>query len=244
VSAVAATSVRRTASHAVTVAAIVALTPRMRRLTLAGPSLAGLDVTPAQDIELVLPDGYGHQVKRRYTIRSARPSRAELDVDLLLHPHGPGGRWASTVAVGDELMFFGPRGHLELRSAGWHLFIADEAGLPAVASILESLPAGERAVVLAEVGDGSDRVPLVRPAAETDLRWLIRAGRPPGTVTLFERELDGLHAAAPAGRAYLLGESRAMVALRPHIVALGIPGDHSYVKGYWNLGRGAALIPS
>ena len=34
-----------------------------------------------------------------------------------------------------------------------------------------------------------------------------------------------------------------MVALRPAIEALGIAADRTYVKGYWNLGRGARRIP-
>ncbi len=46
------------------------------------------------------------------------------------------------------------------------------------------------------------------------------------------------------GRAYLLGESRAMVALRPSIERLGIAPDHAYVKGYWNLGRAARRVPN
>ena len=132
-------SVRRTPQHQAAVTAVGDLTPRMRRITVAGPSLVGLPSTPAQDVELVLPDGAGRRVKRRYTIRSARPDAGELDIDALVHPHGPGGQWAGTVEVGDSVELFGPRGHLELRPAAWHLFVGDEAGLPAIAALLEVL---------------------------------------------------------------------------------------------------------
>jgi NADPH-dependent ferric siderophore reductase len=227
------TSIRRTPLHPVTVTAVVAITPRMRRITVRGPSLVGLVVTPAQDVEVVLPDGQGHKVKRRYTIRRARPDVGEFDLDALIHPHGPGGRWSGAVAVADELEFYGPRGHLELRPAEWHLFIGDEAGLPAIAALVEALGAqGPSATVLAEIGEPADEVDL-GPAT---VRWLYRGDADPGEPTRFAAALAELPPRAD-GRAYLLGESRAMVALRPAIEALGLTADRSYVKGYWNRGR-------
>src|ERR1700722_7655977 len=84
------TSVRRTPLHPVTVTAVATLTPRMRRITLAADSLVGRVSAPAQDIEEVLPDGAGRRLKRHYTIRRVRPDLGELDIDALLHPHGPG----------------------------------------------------------------------------------------------------------------------------------------------------------
>jgi NADPH-dependent ferric siderophore reductase len=230
------TSIRRTPLHAVVVTGVVTLTPRLRRITVRGPSLIGLAVTPAQDVEVVLPDGMGHKVKRRYTIRYARPEVGEVDIDALIHPHGPGGRWAGAVAAGDEIEFYGPRGHLELRPAQWHLFIGDEAGLPAIAALVEALGAlGSSATVLAEVTGTTDEIDELNRGPAT-VTWLHRGDQAPGEATRF---VDALVALAPRadGRAYLLGESRAMVALRPALGALGLTADRSYVKGYWNRGR-------
>jgi NADPH-dependent ferric siderophore reductase len=235
-------TVRRTPSHSVVVTAAAPITPRMRRITLRASSLVGLTTTPAQDVELILADGSGHRAKRRYTIRYARPELGEIDIDALVHPHGIGGRWAESAAVGDELELLGPRGHLELRPADWHLFVGDEAGLPAIASLIEALD--EPATVLAEVGDRSDEIEL----GGADVTWLYRNdelhrnNEPPGGSALFANALASI-APRSNGRAYLLGESRAMVALRPAVEALAIPADRSYVKGYWNLGRGARRIP-
>jgi NADPH-dependent ferric siderophore reductase len=244
--------------HAVSVLATSALTPRLRRITLGGPSLIGLESRAAQDVELVLTDESGRRHKRRYTIRTARPQLGEIDIDALMHPHGPGGRWASAVQTGARLELLGPRGKLELRPAGWYLFVADEAGLPAVAALLEALldtgvgvaPAGlapteptepkahtePRVIVVAEVGDQSDEFPL--PGA--DVHWLHRGTHPAGSPELIAAALANL--AAPReldadGQAYLLGESRAVVALRPHLLALGLPSERIFTKGYWNLGR-------
>jgi NADPH-dependent ferric siderophore reductase len=125
------------------------LTARMVRLTLAGPSLAGLAPRPAQDVEMLLP-GDQSTVKRHYTIRHARPGAGEWDVDVLIHDAtGPGSRWAARARTGDSAELVGPRGKLELRPAAHHLFVGDEASLPAIAALSEALPpAGESTAIL------------------------------------------------------------------------------------------------
>jgi NADPH-dependent ferric siderophore reductase len=45
------------------------------------------------------------------------------------------------------------------------------------------------------------------------------------------------HALPDGARAYLLGETRAMVALRALLEHRGLPHESIFVKGYWNLGR-------
>ncbi len=72
--------------------------------------------------------------------------------------------------------------------------------------------------------------------------WLHRGDRGAGGSDLLVAALAEL-SPRPDGRAYLLGESRAMVAVRPSVEALGIPIERMYVKGYWNLGRGSRQIP-
>ncbi|MBV9592269.1 MAG: siderophore-interacting protein [Actinobacteria bacterium] len=226
----------RTPAHHTEVTRAVGLTSRMRRITLAGPTLVGLAPSPAQDIEIILGDEAGRRVKRRYTIRRARPESGQFDVDALVHPHGPGGRWAASVQPGDQVEFLGPRGRLELREAGWHLFVADEAGLPAVAALCEALGPGARTVGLIEVGDQHDEIEL----GVTSLRWLHRGKDEPGRPDRFAAALSAMTSLAPDGQAYLLGESRVVISLRPLIEALAIDPIRTYVKGYWNVGRGRA----
>jgi len=99
-------------------------------------------IRPAQDIELLLREPSGRRVKRRYTIRQARPDVGELDLDVLLHGDGPGSRWGETAAPGQTVEFQGPRGKLELRPAPAHLLVGDESALPAIAAICAALPTG------------------------------------------------------------------------------------------------------
>jgi NADPH-dependent ferric siderophore reductase len=231
--------IRRTPLHSATVTAVRDLTPRMRRVTLHSPTL--VVPRPAQDVELVLAEDTGRKVKRRYTIRHFRPDTSEFDVDALQHGHGgPGSAWAATTAPGDPVDFFGPRGRLELRAADWHLFVGDESALPAFAALIEALPGEQAAIALIEVADPSDEVALTRAAGELSVRWLHRGGSAPGTADLLARAMDELRPPPGAGHAYLLGESRAMVQLRPHLEPHGIGTDRTFLKGYWNVGRRSA----
>jgi NADPH-dependent ferric siderophore reductase len=223
--------VRRSPAHRARVVAGTSLTPRMRRVTVQADTMRGVAIRPAQDVELLLREADGRRVKRRYTIRRARPDLGELDLDFVLHGAGPGAHWGATATVGDEVEFQGPRGKLELRPAPAHLLIGDESALPAIAAICAALPPDEAATAVIEITDGTDELPVGRPTT-----WVHRGTQPPGGADLLLDAL-GEHAVDPAAHAYLLGETRAMVALRTHLESRGVAHDAIFVKGYWNLGR-------
>lgn len=220
------TVVRRTPLHAATVVDASDVTPRMRRITLHAPTMDR--PRPAQDVELVLVDGTGRKVKRRYTVTHYRDGH--FDVDALRHGDAPGATWAATTKPGDPVQFFGPRGRLELRDADWHLFVGDESALPAIAELAAAVRTPAYALI--EVGDASDELPV-----DADVRWLHRGATPPGTAELFTAALDGFSRPPGDGHAYLLGESRVVAGLRPRLQAMGLGNEQLYVKGYWNVGR-------
>src|SRR4051812_582120 len=204
----------------------------MRRISVRSDALLGVAIRPAQDVELLLREPSGRRVKRRYTIRHARPERGELDLDVLLHGDGPGARWGETAQPGDTVEFQGPRGKLELRPAPWHLLVGDESALPAIAAIAEALPATEPALAVVEVQDAAEE----QPVGTADVRWVHRGDVAPGGADLLAGALRAVR--PPAGaRAYLMGESRAMITLRALVEAAGIEHDNVFVKGYWNVGR-------
>jgi NADPH-dependent ferric siderophore reductase len=203
----------------------------MRRVTLQADSMRGVEIRPAQDVELLLREETGRRVKRRYTIRQARPDDGELDLDVVLHGAGPGANWGADAAPGDEVEFQGPRGKLELRPAHAHLLVGDESALPAIAAIAAALPEHEPAAAIIEITDATDELPVAAPTT-----WVHRGPQPAGTAALLLEAL-GDHPVDPRARAYLLGETRAMVALRAHLEERGVEHDAIFVKGYWNLGR-------
>ncbi|MYS80468.1 siderophore-interacting protein [Embleya scabrispora] len=226
------------ATHRCAVLARRHLTPRTVRLTLGGPSLLGLTPHPAQDIEILLTDTRGSRVKRRYTIRHARPQIGEWDIDAVLHPGGgPGSAWAASAQPGAPVEFVGPRGKLRLRPADGHLFVGDEASLPAIAALTEALPAGQEATAVIETASAADRVPI----AAGRLRWLERGdrlpGAPEGLLAVVTQEIQ----ARSFGQVYVLAEARATRAVRELVHSSGIRPDHVFAKGYWTADRHPAV---
>jgi len=204
----------------------------MQRVTIQADAMRGLEVKPAQDVELHLREADGRRVKRRYTIRHARPDLGELDLDVVLHGDGPGSAWGITAKPGAEIEFQGPRGKLELRPAPLHLLVGDESALPAIAVIAAALPAGEAATAIVEIHDPGEEQRLDTAAVQ----WVHRGAHAPGTPDLLLPALAEIGITGPI-RAYLLGETRSMVALRAHLEGRGVAHDSIFVKGYWNIGR-------
>jgi NADPH-dependent ferric siderophore reductase len=132
-----------------------------------------------------LPDEHRNPI-RTYTVRAVRRHLREVDVDMVVHGEvGPASRWATHAAPGDEAMLLGPNadfegdhGGVEFPASAWSrplLIAGDETAVPAIASILERLPAAARGEVVLEVPAAGDVLDLVAPPGVT-ITWLARAG--------------------------------------------------------------------
>lgn len=121
---------------------------------------------------------------RTYTVRAVRPQAREVDIVFVGHGDGgPASAWAATAAPGDEIVLIGPDELSPGRTVGidWRpgvvdtlLLAGDETAAPAIASILESLPADAKGIALIEVPADGDRLPVRAPAG-VEVRWLSRA---------------------------------------------------------------------
>lgn len=121
---------------------------------------------------------------RTYTARAVRPELREVDIDFVGHGDGgPASAWAMNAAPGDEIVLIGPDELSEGRATGidWRpgvvdtvLLAGDETAAPAIASILEALPADASGVALIEVPSADDVLELRHPAG-VEVRWLPRA---------------------------------------------------------------------
>ncbi|NNH06689.1 siderophore-interacting protein [Cellulomonas fimi] len=138
-----------------------------------------------------LPDERRHTV-RTYTARAVRQHRRELDVDVVLHGDlGPASRWAGSAAPGDELVILGPNADAVGPHGGVDfvppartdrlLIAGDETALPAIAGILERLPADARGEAIIEMPHPEDRLDLTAPAGVT-VRWYGRGENPHGSL--------------------------------------------------------------
>lgn len=215
----------------------------MTRITVTGESLRGFDATGAPEIALALIDESGRPVRRRYTARAFRPDTLELDIDVVLHGHGPGSSWGTAARPGDALTFSGPRGAITLAPVAWHLLIADEAGLPAVAALLEQAAADARLTAVLEVHTPDEQLSLGGPSA-AEVQWAPRNGAPAGRPDTIVAALAQLQLSDEPGETWILAESRAGIAIRDALMARGVPRAAIHVKGYWNTGRERPVGPA
>ncbi|MBB4930430.1 NADPH-dependent ferric siderophore reductase [Lipingzhangella halophila] len=188
------------------------------------------------------PDVRG--IMRTYTVREQRRDPDEMDVDFALHgDQGPASRWAANARPGDRVTILGPavadNAGVDFRppeDTEWTLILADETALPAVAGILEWLPATTRARVWIEVPHPEDQQDIATPA-DADVTWLFR-----GDASHFGggRLLDAVRAAElPTGAPYawIAGEAGTVRALRRHLVnERGFDRRAVTFTGYWREG--------
>ncbi len=223
-------------AHLLQVADVVDVGPRMRRITVGGAALAEFVAWPGQDVVVHVSDGHGGSVSRRYTIRNLDNAMRLLDLDVVMHGHGPGAAWASSVAIGDDVEVFGPRGKVRLAGADWQLFAGDESAIPAIAEMTAALPPGTAGAALIEVADADDEQPIVAPEL-IDVRWLHRGATSPGESDLLDRAVASLDFPDADRHVYVFGESRVVRRLRDELGRRGLHAAEISAKGYWNVGR-------
>jgi NADPH-dependent ferric siderophore reductase len=160
-------------------------------------------------------------VGAQYTLRNWRPDEAELDIWMLLHDDldhvGHASEWAARAKVGDPVALWGPRTVFHPPEGTERLLlVADETGLPAVVGILNQLPEGMPATVIAEVANEADRQELP-DRDEAEVIWLHRDGRPAGTTTVLVDMVRGLPEFEGVPYVFGGGETKAMTAVRRHV---------------------------
>ncbi len=112
---------------------------------------------------------------RDYTPRRHDAKAGTLEIDFALHEAGPATQWAEQAKPGDVVGVGGPRGSFIVPTEfDWHLLIGDDTALPAIARRLAELPAGARAVVLAEIDSEADEIPF-----DTQADLDVEVGAPP-----------------------------------------------------------------
>lgn len=230
---------------------VVDLTPRMRRITLGGPELAGFVSLGTDDhVKLFFPQNAAEQATletlvigagkdngpmpamRDYTPRRYDLDTLELDIDFVLHGDGPAATWAEQARPGQFLHIGGPRGSMIVPDMfDSYLLIGDETALPAIARRLEGLAANRRALVIVEVENGAEQQKLESPA-QVNVIWVLREGGRNNLLTTV-KELQ-----MPSGNLYAWVATESKVSRQIRRVLLDEHGlDEPFVKavGYWRL---------
>ncbi|WP_171163469.1 siderophore-interacting protein [Streptomyces sp. I05A-00742] len=236
-----------------------ALTPRMLRLRVGGETLRGFAAGRTADERVKLffpapgerapalpeigptglryPEGATIPHARSYTVRAFDPATLELDIDFVIHGTGRAVDWARRARPGDMLGIAGPTGGwTPAPEADVHLIAGDETALPAIATMLERIPSGTRALVIAEVADEADEQYLEAPEG-VELRWVRRDPAGWSDPTPLERAVREL--AWPEGvvHAWVAGEASAVRAVRRHLRdERGLDRSALDASGYWRHG--------
>jgi NADPH-dependent ferric siderophore reductase len=222
------------------VAASRQLSPHIQRLELTAPELDSFSYQPGQDVMLLVAADGTRPVRRRYTIRHLDRARRLLSLDIVLHGDGPGERWVRSAQAGDRVEGIGPRGKVfPSPEADWHLFVGDEAAMPAILAMTESLPGDSEATLVIEIPEAADEQEFAA-AARIRLSWLHRLGRPAGEAQELAAEAADVELPPGSGHAYLLGEAKVVLRLREILAGRGLAQDQMSPKAYWGRGRGNA----
>ncbi|AAY94138.1 siderophore-interacting protein [Pseudomonas protegens] len=230
---------------------VVDLTPRMRRITLGGPELAGFISLGSDDhVKLLFPQNAEQQAAletlvlgpgkdsgpmpamRDYTPRRYDLELGELDIDFVLHGDGPASTWAEQAAPGQFLHIGGPRGSMVVPDIfDSYLLIGDETALPAIARRLEELPAGRQVLAVIEVQNAAERQAL-DSAAQVQVIWVERDAGGQDLISTV-RQLQ-----VPKGKLYAWVATESKVSRQVRRVLLDehqLNDEFVKAAGYWRL---------
>jgi NADPH-dependent ferric siderophore reductase len=241
------------ATRRMRVRAIHTLSPRMRRVVFTGVAATDLadlaSAAPGAAIKLMFPHdapGSGRTLGRAYTIRRYHPARGELEIDFVVHDetpatqHGPAARWLEHAAPGDEVEFAGPkRGFRADPAAPWTLLIGDETALPAIFSILETLPEHAQVLTYIAIGDARARLPLEGALAShprsRNIHWVESDTAHAGAMMVGALSAQSMPTGTP--QVFLAGEASLLKQVRTLLEgAWAVPRDAIDAKGYWTAG--------
>jgi NADPH-dependent ferric siderophore reductase len=209
------------------------LSPRIRNITIAAESLAGIAFEPGAEVAIRLPRGDGNADERHYSVWKSS-AEGWVDLCVVLHGLGPGSRWAARCAVGEpvEICRSSALPIALNRSMEAHLLFGDETSIASADALIRALPVGAVVFACFEVASMHHRWPETEVARPEDIRWVDRAGRPGSALVswLARQSLPS----ANSTTAYVTGEARLCAMVHAHLVR-----DRSFPAGavrampYW-----------
>jgi NADPH-dependent ferric siderophore reductase len=236
----------------VEVVEVLDLTPRMRRVRLAG-DLQDLPVTgPTDHAKLFFPAAPGEEPPepqltarglaappagtprpyREYTLRRHDPAAGTVDVDLVRHGGGLAGAWVEDPR--GALWLYGPRSSASVARRDWYLLGGDETALPALARWLDQL-APVPVIVAVEVADAAEEAYLGDVPSHVTVHWRHRDGAAPGPTGLLDDVVAAFTPPPGEGFAWMGAEAGALRPVRRRLRAI-LPTAAVDLDGYWRRG--------
>jgi len=239
--------------YVLTITRIEKLNDQMVRIIASAPNLDGyrsnsaideyvkvfvadptLGLVPPYDLRSLRHRLPREQVPRSksYTVRWVNPVLNELAIDFVVHgAPGTVGYWAGNAQPGDPLVISPARSKASPSlNADYYVMAADEAGLPAIAKLLEALPQHAEGIALLEVADKNSMFDVKHPEGVV-LQWLSRDSIPAGKSNVLAAAVQALP--LPAGQVSVIAHAE-----RSSIKAI------SRITEYWPLNKRSSQISS
>ncbi|WLQ04981.1 siderophore-interacting protein [Arthrobacter oryzae] len=207
---------------------------------------------------------------RSYTVGAIRATAKgrEIDVDFVIHrvPEGhgaPASEWAAAAEIGTAVIIIGPEAssitsatrlsetgiRWEPQGASQVLLAGDETAVPAISSILETLPANVGGHAFLEVPDPED-FRTISTESSVRVTWLARqpTHSPRGALldAAIRRTVPKTVSSAAPGRdiyAWVAAEAATVKVLRRFLVhEAGLDPKRSEFRGYWSRGKAGSGI--
>jgi NADPH-dependent ferric siderophore reductase len=235
-----------------TVARIENVTPSLKRITLAGPDLAGFkSLSPDDHVKVFFPypgedtpvvptlgpegmrlePGSRPPIMRDYTPRRYDEAAQELQIEFVIHGDGAGSRWAEHARLGQRLTIGGPRGSTIVPFAfDWYLMIGDESAIPSIARRAEELPKGATSIAMIEVEEERHETPI----AASKTVWIHRHSNPAGTANGFMKALETLELPEGDGFVWVAAEKAAAMQIKEYLLSTEkVRPEFIKATGYW-----------
>jgi NADPH-dependent ferric siderophore reductase len=207
-----------------TVTRVEEVSPRLRRLTLAGPALRGATWLPGDKVQVLLPS----RDMRTYTPLGWNVDAGETELLVYQHGESPGAQWSRTVVAGEPCRFLGPQRSLRAPAGRPLVLFGDETSFAVakalsgtgavVAGVFEVDSRAESDAVFVRLGLG-DATAVERRPGDAHL---------PRVVDAVQSELSRL----PDAALLMTGRAHAIQALRASLKDLGRPRPYA-TKAYW-----------
>jgi NADPH-dependent ferric siderophore reductase len=236
-------------------------TPHLRRICLKHELLKGIGgLNPGAHIKIIIPgikgekaalpdlssgrpDWYDQKnkpVSRTYTIRNLDSVNGVVDIEFVLHGDaGPASAWAAKASVDDYLGLGIKKSGRAHEWAGWYLFAGDETATPAIAAMLESLPAETAGVAFLEADSPSD-IFTINTKSSVEVRWLSRDGERPEHSDKLLKAITAIEVPGVAlysRYAWIAGEHDMVKATKKYVSEqMGFDREELHATVYWTAG--------
>jgi len=224
--------------HKATVTGIESLAPHVVRVRMTAPTLfEKVEAAPTAWLRMWFPDPHGGsaEYQRAYTFSEADEQTGDFAVDFVVHePAGPASSWATKARPGMALSVTSlgsSRFDLPDELPKGYLLIGDSASIPAINTVLHTVPADVPVELYLERHTDDDlTIPLVEHPS-LRLHWTARDDETSLAEALEERDWWGWHAWAAC-------ESGSLRHVRKRLRdEFGFTKPRLHAQAYWNQGR-------